>query len=79
MVFQEANKNYWQWKWILETIAEEYQGKTKSLLLLLPIQGLSPLTRSEAKGIVVSISFLDAQCPVFQQDDKSMFATAGVQ
>jgi hypothetical protein len=36
------------------------------LLLLPPIQGLSPLTRSEAKGIVVSISFLDAQCPVFQ-------------
>jgi hypothetical protein len=34
-------------------------------LLLLPIQGSSPLTRSEAKGII-SISFLDAQCPVFQ-------------
>jgi hypothetical protein len=48
-------------------------------LLLLPIQGLSLLTRSEAKGIVVSISFLDDQCPVFQQDDKSMFATASIQ
>jgi hypothetical protein len=48
------------------------------LLIILPIQGLSPLTRSEVKGIVVSISFLDAQCPVFQWDDKSMFATAGV-
>jgi hypothetical protein len=47
-------------------------------LLLLPIQGLGPLTRSEAKGIV-SISFSDAQCPVFQLDDKSMFATVGVQ
>jgi hypothetical protein len=35
-------------------------------LLLLPIQGLCPLTRSEAKGIVVAIPFLDAQCPVFQ-------------
>jgi hypothetical protein len=45
-----------------------YQDRThprKLLLLLLPIQGLSPLTRSEAKRIV-SISFLDAQCPVFQ-------------
>jgi hypothetical protein len=40
-------------------------SEIKYLLILLPIQGLSQLTRSEAKGIV-SISFLDAQCPVFQ-------------
>ncbi|XP_021942790.1 uncharacterized protein LOC110841489 [Zootermopsis nevadensis] len=40
--------------------------------------GLNPLTSSDTKRIV-SICFLDTQCPVFQYADRSMFAAAGVQ
>jgi hypothetical protein len=43
------------------------------VLLHLPIQGL---TRSETKGIIVPIFFLEVQCPIFQQCDKYVLATA---